>query len=119
MKKAKRILTTSVTLLIVIWVTLGIMAFTTIKIGNQFFNSGKLHVYSAELAMNFGYRDEALSELRKAAEDAITGHRTAVVAYSIGQILVPWKWNDFSQLRVRSITEIEKVKNDLNTTLAN
>jgi len=118
MKKVGQVLKSTLTAIGAIWLCLALLTMMAMMVGNMYFSSGQSHVRSANMKLVLADRDGAIVELRKAANDGLVGHRIAVGVYSMGQVLLPVKWNEFAQLRMNTLVEIDKIKEDLRTTLA-
>ena len=117
MKKISQVLKLSAIVIGTLWLCLTLLTISAMMVGNEFFSSGRSHVHSANIALIWDDQDTAIVELRKAANDGLIGNRIAVGVYTSGQILLPFMWNEFAELRANAFTEIDKINKDLNTIL--
>lgn len=113
MKKAKTFFSSALMVVVSLWLCLLMLMMPAMMLGNVFFTSGISHARIAETAMIWGEKDVAVEELEKSARDGLVGHHIAVGVYTAGQILLPFMWDEFKELRTNTFEEINNLKNDL------
>lgn len=113
MNKAKMFFSSTLMVVVSLWLCLLMLTMPAMMLGSAFFTSGRSHAHNAEIAMMWGDKDVAVEELEKSAKDGLVGHHIAVGVYTAGQILLPFMWDDFKELRTNSFEDIANLKNDL------
>jgi len=118
MKKVGRTLKSCAAVAGMLWLCLALLTIGAMMVGNMFFDAGQRNIHNANIALIWNDTDTAIAEMRRASNNGLAGHRIAVGVYTSGQILLPFMWNTFGELRADTFVEMDNIREALNTTLA-